>query len=391
MKVLVIHNDYQQLGGETIAAKAQIDLLRANGIEVLTYWRDNREIIHYNLIDKVRFFANTIFSLRTYREIIDLVKKEKPDVAHVHNVFPLISPAVYWALKKTGVPIVQTIHNMRFLCPNGLFYTNNRICERCKYGNTLHAVRWKCYRGHYLLSALYATTIALHRRWHTLDLIDQFIALTEFTAHKLVESGLTTVDKVTVLGHFLPEPLPSAGSFERREPYITYIGRLSTEKGVAILLEAMVGLEKITLKVAGYGPQFHELKARAEQYNIPVEFLGHVEGDVKWDLLRNSLATIVPSVCYETFSLATLESMAVGTAVIASRLGSLPYIIEDGTSGLLFQAGNSYDLQQRLRWLRDNPTAMLNMGRQCRVRVQERFSRAFYYSKLSDVYKALLN
>lgn len=387
MKILVIHNDYQQLGGETVAAKAQVALLRAHGLEVVTYWRDNREILQYNWSKKARFFANTIFSRQTYHEIMDLIAKERPDVAHVHNVFPLISPSVYWALKKAGVPIVQTVHNMRFLCPNGLFYTKHHICERCKYGNTLHAIRWKCYRQNYALSALYATTIAVHRRLGTFDLIDTFIALTEFTAHKLVEGRLTTADKITVLGHFLPEPLPEAGSFEHREPYLTYIGRLSPEKGVDILLEAMVGVPGITLKIAGHGPQFPELNAKARHYNIPVEFLGHVEGTIKWDLLRNGLATIVPSVCYETFSLATLESMAVGTMVIASRIGSLPHIIEDGRNGMLFEAGNSSDLHQKILRLMQNPSTALTMGHIAHNDTRKKFSLRTHYQALHQIYE----
>ncbi|RMG08669.1 MAG: hypothetical protein D6735_01495 [Acidobacteria bacterium] len=209
------------------------------------------------------FFANTIFSRQTYHEIINFITKEQLDVAHVQNVFSLISPSVYWALKKAGVPIVQTVHNMRFLCPNSLFYTNHHICERCKDGNTLYAIRWKCYRQHYALSALYATTIGVHRRLGTFDIIETFITPTEFTAHKLEEGRLA--DNITVL---VPELFPEAGSFERRNPYLTYIGRLSPEKGVTILLEAMVGVPGVTLKIAGHGPQLPELNAKVRSNGI---------------------------------------------------------------------------------------------------------------------------
>lgn len=143
-------------------------MLQQHGHQVLTYWRDNREILQYGLTEKIAFWINTLFSPRTFQEVLALVRQERPDVAHVHNVFPLISPAVYWALKKSGVPIVQTVHNYRFLCPNALFYTRGQICERCKYGNTLHAIRWRCYRQSYLLSALYALVIGLHRHLGTL-------------------------------------------------------------------------------------------------------------------------------------------------------------------------------------------------------------------------------
>ncbi|HYF66017.1 MAG TPA: glycosyltransferase, partial [Herpetosiphonaceae bacterium] len=147
----------------------------------------------------------TVFSRPAYRRLRELVRRERPDVAHVHNVFPLLSPAVYRALRAEGVPIVQTIHNFRLLCPNALFFTRGAICERCKGGNMLHAVRLACYRDSRLLSALYATTIMAHRRAGTFAAIDRFIALTEFTAAKLVEGGIARPDRISVLGNFLAE------------------------------------------------------------------------------------------------------------------------------------------------------------------------------------------
>ena len=387
IRILVIHNHYQQLGGEQVAVEAQVSLLRERGHEVILYTRDNTEIEHYELSQKVSFFPKTIFSRRTYREIQALVARQRPDVAHVHNVFPLISPSVYRALKDSRVPVVQTVHNFRFLCPNALFYRHGRICERCKYGNTLHAVRWKCYRQSYLLSGLYALTIGLHRRAGTLNLIDRFIALTEFTAQKLVESGLTTQDKISVLGNFLPNPLPSPGSFETREPYVVYLGRLSPEKGVEVLLDAVTGLPDLRVRIAGDGPQFGVLRAIARQRGLQqVEFLGRVVGEEKWELLRHATAVAVPSVWYEIFPFAVLESLAAGTPVVASNLGSLPYVVEDGKSGLLFRAGDSQDLREKLAWLVQHPAEALQMGRYGRQVVEKKYSAEAHYDKLMEIY-----
>ncbi|MBC7227789.1 MAG: glycosyltransferase family 4 protein [Thermoflexales bacterium] len=386
-KVLVIHNNYQQPGGETVAVQAQISLLQQYGHPVTTYWRDNREIAQYRIGQKIAFFLNTLFSLKTFNEIRALVKRERPDVAHIHNVFPLISPSVYRALKKEGVPIVQTVHNFRFLCPNALFYTHGQICERCKYGNTFHAVPRKCYRQSYILSALYALTIAFHRRWGTFDLVDRFLPVTEFVAQKLLESRLTTANKITVLGNFLPDPLPAPGSFERRESYLVYLGRLSPEKGVEVLLEAMAGLPGVTLKIAGDGPQVNVLRDRARNKEIWVEFLGHITGEQKWELLRNAMASVVPSVGYESFSLSALEAMAVGTPVVASRLGGLPYVIEDGQNGLLFRPGDDQDLREKLTWLISHPVEVLRMGQYARQVVEEKYSATAYYRQLMYIYE----
>ncbi|MDI6695065.1 MAG: glycosyltransferase family 4 protein [Anaerolineales bacterium] len=389
MKILIVHNHYRQHGGEQVAVEAQIALLRKRGHRVILYIRDNTEIERNGLWQKATFPFETIFSWRTYREIQTLVSSENPDVAHIHNVFHRISPAVYRALKKTDVPIVQTVHNFRFLCPNALFYTHGRICERCKYGNTLYAVRWRCYRQSYILSALYGFAIGLHRRYGTFDLIDRFIALTEFTAQKLIESGLVPRDKISVLGNFLPDPLPRLGSFERREPYLVYLGRLSSEKGIDVLLDAIADWPKMELKIAGDGPQGETLRAKARQQGSRVEFLGYVAGEKKWELLRDAMATIVPSVCYEAFPLTPLESMAVGTPVIASNLGSLPYVVKDGKSGLLFYPGRSRDLQQKLAWLVAHSKEALAMGQFGRRMVEANYSAGIYYDQLMSIYSVM--
>jgi glycosyltransferase involved in cell wall biosynthesis len=386
-KILIIHNHYQQPGGEQVAVEAQVALLRERGHPVVLYVKDNVVIEHYRPGQRVAFFPRTLFSQVTCREIRSLVVRERPSVAHVHNVFPLISPAVYRALKDAEVPIVQTVHNFRFLCPNGLFYTHGQICERCEYGNTFHAVRRKCYRNSCVLSALYALTIGLHRRWGTFGLIDRFIALTEFTAQKLVESGLVRRDEISVLGNFLPDPPPVPGSFEAREPYIIYLGRLSPEKGGETLLEAMAGLPNLGLKVIGDGPQAETLQAMAHRRRLhQVEFLGRVVGEVKWQLLRQALAMVVPSACYENFPFTILESLASGTLVVASNLGSLPYVVDDGKSGLLFRPGDSQDLRQKLAWLATHPHEALAMGRYGRQVVETRYSAEAHYRQLMGIY-----
>jgi len=387
VRILLLHNQYQQPGGEQVAVEAQVSLLRERSHKVLLYTRHNAEIERYGLLQKAAFFPAAVFSRCTYHEIRTVVARERPDVAHVHNVFPLISPSVYRALKDSGVPVVQTVHNFRFLCPNALFYTHGRICERCKYGNTLHAVQWRCYRQSYLLSGLYALTIGLHRRAGTFNLIDRFIALTEFTAQKLVESGLKTQDKISVLGNFLPDPLPSPGSFEERESYVVYLGRLSPEKGVEVLLNAVTGLPELRVKIAGDGPRSGALQAIAQQRGLPqVEFLGRVVGEEKWELLRHATAAVVPSVWYEAFPFAALESLAAGTPVVASNLGSLPYVVEDKKSGLLFQAGNSQDLREKLAWLVQHPAEALQMGRYGRQSVEKKYSAEVHYDKLMEIY-----
>ncbi|MBC7265049.1 MAG: glycosyltransferase family 4 protein [Chloroflexi bacterium] len=391
MRVLVVHNHYRQPGGEQVAVEAQVGLLQEAGHSVILYAKDNRVIEQYDLGQRIAFLLRTVFSWEAYREIKVLVAQNRPDVAHVHNVFPLISPSVYRALKHAGVPIIQTVHNFRFLCPNGLLYTQGHLCERCKYGDTLHALRWRCYRNSYLLSALYAVTIRLHRRWGTFQMIDHFIAPTEFTAAKLVESGLTTRDKISVLPHFLPDPLPTPGSFEQRDPHVIYLGRLSPEKGIEILVEAMTGLPSLRLKLLGDGPLTAAIRDQVQHQQLSnVELLGYVSGEAKWEALRHALATVVPSVWYEVFGFAVLESLAVGTSVVASNLGGIPHVVEDRRSGLLFRPRDSANLREKLAWLVEHPKEALAMGQYGRYVVQQRYTATTHYAALLEIYRHIL-
>jgi glycosyltransferase involved in cell wall biosynthesis len=390
MKVLLVHTHYQQLGGEYTAVAAQTALLQKQGHTIIPYIRNNNEIEQYGLHEKAAFFPNTVFARKAYKEIQDLVAQERPHLAHIHNVFPTISPAVYYALKRAHIPIVQSIHNFRFLCPNGLFYTHKQICECCKYGNTLHAIRWQCYRDSYILSALYALTVGLHRYRGAFQYIDRFIVLAQFTAQKFVESGLITPDKISVLGNFLPDPLPVPGSFEKREPFILFLGRLSPEKGLETLLDAMTELPFLKLKIAGDGPEKERLQRKAVQHGMHhVEFLGLVAGEAKWDLLREAMVVVMPSAWYEHFPFAILESLAAGTPIIASDLGNLPYIVQDNKSGFLFEPGNCQDLREKLMRLVAHPEVALEMGRYGRSVVETQYSATAHYQKLMQIYTEL--
>lgn len=392
MKILLVHNYYQQRGGEFVAVKAQISLLKSKGLPLVTYLKDNAAIDEFGARQRIKLLKNALFNSQVYQEISSLIEDQRPDVAHVHNVFPLLSPTVYYALRDQSIPIVQTVHNFRFLCPNGLFYTHNCICEKCKFGNTLHAIRLKCYRQSYILSSLYATIIGLHRRIGTFSLIDRFIALTEFTANRLIESQLTTSDSISVLGNFLSDPLPKTAEATSAEPYIVFMGRLSREKGVQIAIRAMLDLPEVTLKIFGSGPQLSRLRNIVKEHGLNnVEFLGYIEGDRKWDILRHARATLIPSLCYETFSITALESMSVATPVIGSRLGSLPFVVEDGQSGLLFTPGDPNDLVDKISYLIQDRKKAIKMGKYGRDVVEQKYTAMSHYETLVSIYTSVLS
>ncbi len=387
-KVLVIHNSYQHFGGEDAAVQAQLQLLRSRGHEVILYSKQSSSIRDYSLRAQAIFFPTTVFNWNAYREIKALVRREKPDIAHVHNVFPLISPSAYMALQHSGIPIVQTLHNYRFLCPNAFFFTQGRVCELCKFGNTSHAVRLRCFHDSALLSGLYALTLALHRRIDTFRAISQFIALTQFTADQLVEGKVTSSDKVTVLGNPLPEPLPAAGAPNRRDGSIVYMGRLSEEKGVWTLLEAFRRQPEMRLIVMGDGPLAEPMRSYIREQGMRnVRMAGFVTGEAKWEMLRLAAACVVPSVCYECFPLSALESFAVGTPVIASRLGSLQHVVKDRENGYLFDPGDAADLGDKIARLLSNPDESATMGQAGHSMALQQYTASAHYEQLMRIYR----
>lgn len=384
MKIVLIHNFYQQFGGEDAVALAEQRLLEQHAEEVVVYSRHNDDIKSYGVTAKVKFGLETVFSQRTNQEIRELIQRWKPDVAYVHNVFPLISPALYHALYALGVPTVQVVHDFRFLCPNGWFYTQGRICERCKSGQYWNAVRYRCYRGSYLLSALYAATIGGNRLAGILDKITAFICLTEFAKQKLLEVRIPE-EKIFIRPNFLDAttttPTPGKGHS------VVYLGRLSAEKGVWTLVRAFEQLPEVSLKIVGTGPLEAALKDYVRERNLTnVHFVGFKQGEEKWAVLQDSMCTIVPSEWYENFPVVVLEAYAAGKPVIGSNLGSLPYIIEKDRSGLLFEAGNSADLTDKVRELLRSPAKRADMGNYARTLVDNKYSPQQSYQTLKAIF-----
>jgi glycosyltransferase involved in cell wall biosynthesis len=231
-------------------------------------------------------------------------------------------------------------------------------------------------------------TIGWHRRLRTFERIDRFIAPTSFAAEKLVESGVSKASKISILGNFLPAPLPDAGASDLREPYIVYMGRLSREKGLFTLLDAMQNITNLCLKVAGVGPVADDIHAYLQDHSLHnVEILGFLAGEEKYRLLRGALCCVVPSECYEVFPLVLLESAAVGTPIVASRIGSLATVILEGQTGLLFTPGDSTDLREILELLVMRPDLALDMGRRARQWVETDHTPEAHYHALLKIYQ----
>jgi glycosyltransferase involved in cell wall biosynthesis len=383
MKVLLVHDFYQKLGGEDAVALAEKRLLQARVDRLHFYERRNVEISDYGLGEKIAFPIHTVYSRRTKREVTDIVKQLQPDFAYVHNVFPLISPSLYHTLHSLKIPVLQVLHDFRFFCPNGWFYTQGQICERCKYGNYINAVRYRCVRDSYSLSALYSLSLGANRVAGMLRKIDAIICLTEFSRQKLVEIGIPE-QKLHIKPNFIDASVTSA--CPGKGHYVLYLGRLSPEKGLWTLVQAFERLNGVKLKIMGTGPLEISLRKYIEERRIKnIELVGFKQGSEKWQILRESLFVALPSEWYEGFPMVALEAFAAGKPVVASNLGSLPYVVEDGKSGVLFEPGNVEDLIEKVNQLLADPSDITSMGLHARGLAEMKYSPDRSYETLLDI------
>src|ERR1700733_8391548 len=258
MRILLIHSFYQHFGGEDSVVNSEIELLKQHGEKMYLFTRRNEETKDFCITQRALFFPQTIYSWNSGAEIEGVVERFKPDIAFVHNVYPLISPAAYHTLHKLRVPTVQMLHGFRPYCPNGFFYTQGKICEACKFGNYLNAVVRRCYKDSYGLSALYALTLGLNRLAGMVDKISAFICLTPFFKAKMLEVGIPE-SKLFIRPNFIcpPPPLPHVPGGNK---YVLFAGRLVPEKGCWTLLRAFEQLVDVPLKIMGTGPIEQELR-----------------------------------------------------------------------------------------------------------------------------------
>src|SRR3954469_18392032 len=385
MRVLLVHSAYQQFGGEDSVVRAETELLKSHGDEVYTYSRHNDEIKDFSRLDKALFFPQSLYSWKTSDGLEDAVRRVRPDVAFVHNVYPLISPAAYHKLHQLGVPTVQVLHNFRPFCPNGFFYTQGQICEACKGGNYLNAVSKRCFKDSVALSGLYAMTLGLNRMGGMLDKISGFICLTEFFRIKMREAGVPE-SKFFVRPIFVVAP-PLAEGDNAGQDYALFMGRLSAEKGCWTLIHAFEQLPAVKLKIVGTGPMEQELRNYVRDKGIcNIEFLGFKSGDEKWQILRNCLCLVLPSEWYENFPVTVLEAYMASKPMVASRMGGLPYIVEEGKSGLLFEAGKPEELAKKIHYLVDHPEEAARMGASGRRLSETKYGPDQGYANLMNIF-----
>lgn len=376
--VIVVHNHYQRPGGEDQVVGAEVALLRSFGHETQLFTLDNSTIAQ---MGSLRLTRATFWNNDVYDTLRALFRKHAPLVAHFHNTFPLVSPAAYYAARDEGVPVVQTLHNFRLVCPNGLLFRDGHACEEC----VGRSVAWPgvvhgCYRGSRSTTAVTAAMIAWHRArgtWATA--VDMYIALSQFSRGRFTEGGLPK-DRIAVKPNFLARD-PGAG--DHAGGYGLFVGRLSPEKGLGVLLDAWSQLATpYPLKVVGSGP----LEARMDECGPAIEWLGQQPTERVMMLMKDASFLVVPSECYENFPVTIVEAFATGLPVIASRTGSLAEIVRDHETGLHFRSGDSSDFAATIEWAVQHAPEMRTYGQNARLEFEQKFGPEQNYSLLRTIY-----
>lgn len=382
MRILFVHNRYQQLGGEDLAARVERELLERYGHTVDLFEADNGEIVGFAA--KARVALGTVYSSAARKKLAARIQSFKPSLVHVLNFFPLFSPSIHYACREAGVPVIQKISNFRLICPSALLLRDGRVCEDCigkiiPWPGVLHA----CYRGSRAGSTVVATMLATHHLLGTWEkVVDAYIARTNFSRNKLIEGGLPA-QKIAIIPSFAPDP---GCSGEGGDGFVLFAGRLSQEKGIATLLSAWDRLNgsALRLKVAGDGPLREEVTRRATAGRI--EYLGTLQRQEVQALMRKAAFLVFPSICYENFPLSIVEAFASGLPVVSSRMGAMAEIIDSGRTGLHFRPADPEDLAAKIEWAANHSAELGRMRREARAEYLMKYTPERNYQLMMELY-----
>lgn len=387
MRILLVHNSYKERGGEDAVFEGERELLRANGHEVVDYRVDNQAV---HGLGRLALARRTIWSREAARDLTLLCRRTRPDIAHFHNTLPLISPAGYAAVRSEGVPVVQTLHNYRMVCPSALLFRDGSVCEDCVgRGVPWPAVRHGCYRGSRPATAAVAAMLVVHRALGTYRRhVDAWIALTDFQAEMVARGGIPR-ERLVVLPNFLADD-PGVPDSSRARQGALFVGRLSEEKGVRVLLAAARSLEPtLPLRVIGDGPLREPVEQAAREDPRIVSLGACPAAQVGMEMGRAAVL-VVPSLWYEGLPMTVIEAYARALPVIASGLGGLAAMVRDGQTGHLVPAGDPGALAAAITALAADPGRAAALGMQARATFERRYTAARHLKGLMAIYERVL-
>lgn len=386
MRILLGHNYYQRPGGEDVVFGADVSLQRQYGNDVIEF------TIHNDLIKDINpliLASETIWSFQTQRRLSRTISDFHPDIAHFHNTFPLISPSAYYSCHEAGVPVIQTLHNYRLLCPSAIFYRSGKVCQDCKeklfpYPGILHS----CYRNSFVQTCVVALMLFSHRMMNSWKKnIDRFIVSNTFLESQLIDAGYPPKKIIRLLNPFQLEVHKPCYEFGN---YILYFGRIDPPKGVHILVNAMQQIPQLRLVVVGSGPAMDDTVSWVKDNHLKnIDFVGPKWGSDLVPYLEKARLVIVPSLWNEPSPIVIYQSLATGKPVIGARIGGIPDLITPET-GLLVTPGDVDDLVQGIKKLAFDDDRLRSMSRSAREWAEINLDPKKYYRSIIKVYSQVI-
>lgn len=392
LRILQVHNAYQIPGGEDVVVANEKKLLEMNGNEVFSYSRNNDELKTMNTFQKLLIPFTAVYSFKTYREVKKLIRENKIDIVHVHNTLMVVSPSVFYAAFHCHVPVVQTLHNFRMLCPAGSYFRGDRICEECSEKGLQCSLKYGCYRGSKAQTFVSAAILKIHRMLGTYRKVN-FICLTEFNREKLSrlnEGGKQIVDmkKVYIKPNFTFQEGIS-GEVQEAGDYFLVVGRVEALKGIDVVVKAFEKIPDQKLIVAGDGPMMAEMKAYIKDHNMSnVKFAGYLDKAKVQEKYRGAKAVIMASQCYEAFAMTIAEAYSNAVPVIAGNVGNLANMVEEGVTGIKFLYDSPDDLAAKI--LKYNTMDIAKMKQNAKTFYEKRLKPEDNYRILEEIYHKIM-
>ena len=383
--VAIVHNAYGKVSGEEIAIDNLAFLLKKRGIHIHRFNKFSSEIEN-KISRKTAAFFSGIYNPFLRKEFKQFFKETKPDVVHIHNLYPLISTSILLECSTQGIPVVMTVHNFRLVCPNGLLMSDGDICHRCLGGREYWCVLRNCEKDFFKSTGYALRTAAARIMRQYFKRVNHFICLSNFQKNILVKEGFPE-DRMTVI----PNPLSFSNEINPdrgKGDYIAYVGRISPEKDVLTLIEAARCLSNIQFKFAG---DYHRMPEVVQQKPDNCEFLGRLKAEEITKFYNNAHIVVFATRCYEGFPTVLLEAMSHGLPIVCSRIGDLPEIVEDGVTGLLYEPGDIDDLANRIKMLWQDPELCQKLGKAGKQKAQEFYAPEKLADEILTTYEKVIN
>lgn len=412
MKVLLINNIHYVRGGTERVYFETANLLKKSGHDVIFFSTKNDKNIKtdfkeyfvenfdYSNVKKSKIFKNvkmllhSLYSFKVRRELKKVLKKERPDVAHIQNIYFWISPSILSLLKKYNVKIVQTLHDYHLMCPNFKFLSNDKVCEKCAGNKFYNCTKNKCIKNSYVYSlaatieAYFVNFFKFYQKY-----VDIFIAPSEFLRNKYIKIGDINENKIITIKNFVDLENNINNETEIGN-YILFFGRLAEGKGIDVLIKAMKHVNSdIKLKIVGDGNYEDVMKRLSNDLNLDerIEFLGYKSGEELNSLINKAKIVLVPSIWYENCPMVILEAFARKKFVVATNIGAIPEFVKDNETGALFNLNDEKDLAQKVNDNYYDDSKIVKIGNSAYDYVKKYHNKEYYLENILDIYKKLLN